>query len=138
MDSSSDSKGLPEESSAISAIVGPTLAKIVGVRPSNTVANNPAKIAAHALTEACSLRLRGCACIGKYSEAELSLSSSAAATYTQGFQSGDSYNRGYTYVDVACSPKEASRFASVSLPAGPSLTHQVMKCETRNFNTVRM
>ena len=38
MDSSSDSKGRREESSAISAIVGPKLARMVGVRPSNTEA----------------------------------------------------------------------------------------------------
>ena len=38
MDSSSDSKGLREESSAISAIVGPNLARMVGVRPSKTEA----------------------------------------------------------------------------------------------------
>lgn len=38
MDSSNDSKGLREESSAISAIAGPMVARMVGVRPSNTVA----------------------------------------------------------------------------------------------------
>jgi hypothetical protein len=38
MDSSSDSRGLREESSAISAMVGPKVPRKVGMRPSNTEA----------------------------------------------------------------------------------------------------
>lgn len=38
IDSNSDNKGLREESSATSAIAGPTVPRMVGVRPSNTLA----------------------------------------------------------------------------------------------------